>query len=170
MGSSMCIQLISCRKWLVTLITRKWFSSTWVCLCIFSTCSVSLFGLSILAFIKGIEFTAKLSFLKVSLMVNPLLDTRNTGRYAPLFLVLALWDKRGLGNSGPGWELCDIHTSQHWSKKNISIIHMCHMSPKRILKKIKNFEFFQKRGVRGSKSDFFEKIFPKSKRASKIGY
>ena len=85
--------------------------------------------------------------------------TRNTGRYAPLFLVLALRAKRSLGPSGPGWELCDIHTSQHWSKKNISIIHMCHMPPKRIFKKSQNFEFFQKRGVRRSKNDFFKSLF-----------
>ena len=44
------------------------------------------------------------------------------------------------------------------------------MPPKRIFKKSQNFEFFKKRRVKGVKNDFFEKIFPKSKRASKIGY
>ena len=37
-------------------------------------------------------------------------------------------------------------------------------------KKVKILSFFKKGGLRGSKNDFFEKIFPKSKRASKIGY
>ena len=36
--------------------------------------------------------------------------------------------------------------------------------------KSQNFGFFQKRGLRGSKNEIYEKIFPKSKRASKIGY
>jgi len=44
------------------------------------------------------------------------------------------------------------------------------MPPKKIFKKSQHFEFFQKRGVKGSKNGFFETIFPKSKRASKIGY
>ena len=57
---------------------------------------------------------------------------------------------------------------------------MRYLAPNKIFKKSQNFEFFQKRGVKGSKNDFFEKvvpkndffekIFPKSKRASKIGY
>ena len=33
-----------------------------------------------------------------------------------------------------------------------------------------NFEFFQKRGVKGSKNGNCEKIPPKQKRTSKIGY
>ena len=48
------------------------------------------------------------------------------------------------------------------------ILNMCHMPPKRILKKSQNFEFFQKRGLRGSKNDFFEKIFPKRKVFQKL--
>ena len=47
---------------------------------------------------------------------------------------------------------------------------MCHMPPKKIFKKSKNFEFFQNRGFRESKKENFEKIFPKLERASKIGY
>jgi len=44
---------------------------------------------------------------------------------------------------------------------------MCHMPPKRIFKKVKILNFFKKGGLGGSKNDFFEKIFPKSKRALK---
>ena len=50
------------------------------------------------------------------------------------------------------------------------VLNMCHMPPKRIFKKSKKFEFFQKGGFRGSKNENFEKIFPKLERASKIGY
>ena len=31
------------------------------------------------------------------------------------------------------------------------ILNMCHMPPKKIFKKSQNFEFFQKRGVKGVK-------------------
>ena len=43
-------------------------------------------------------------------------------------------------------------------------------APKEDFQKVKIFSFFKKEGLRGSKNDFFEKIFPKLKRASKIGY
>ena len=42
--------------------------------------------------------------------------------------------------------------------------------PKEDFQKSQNFEFFQKRGIRGSKNETIEKISLKLKRASKIGY
>ena len=44
------------------------------------------------------------------------------------------------------------------------------MPPQKIFNKSQNFEFFQKRGLGGSKNEYFEKIFPKLKMVSKIGY
>ena len=48
----------------------------------------------------------------------------------------------------------------------------CATCPKRrFSKKDKIFSFFFKKGgLKGSKNDFFKKIFPKSKRASNFGY
>ena len=43
-------------------------------------------------------------------------------------------------------------------------------APKEDFQKKSNFKFFQKGGLRGSNNENFEKIFPKSKWASKIGY
>ena len=48
--------------------------------------------------------------------------------------------------------------------------HVPHATKKDFQKIFNNFSFFKKGGLRGSKNDFFEKIFPKSKRASKIAY
>ena len=44
------------------------------------------------------------------------------------------------------------------------------MPQTKFFKKTQNFDFFQKRGLRGQKNENFENIFSKLKRASKIGY
>ena len=42
------------------------------------------------------------------------------------------------------------------------------MPPKRIFKKVKNFSFFKKGGLRASKNDFFEKYFQNRKGLQKL--
>ena len=49
--------------------------------------------------------------------------------------------------------------------------HVQHASPKDFQQKSKFWGFFSKKGgLGGSKNEYFEKIFPKLKMASKIGY
>ena len=47
------------------------------------------------------------------------------------------------------------------------VLNMCHMPPKRIFKKSQNFEFFQKRGVKGVKKWFFWKNISKIEKGFK---
>ena len=55
--------------------------------------------------------------------------------------------------------------------QNLGTKHVPHAPKENFQKKVKILRFFFKKGgLRGSKNDFFEKIFPKLKRASKIGY
>ena len=63
------------------------------------------------------------------------------------------------------------NSNSHLKSALKNIYETCATSPQNnFFKTLKILSFFQKRGVKGVKNDFFEKIFPKLKRASKIGY